>query len=221
MGELEIDRDKMELSLYAHIITYGHAANAAVTASIREEIQTMWNEAQGAVRINGSSYVLVFRITASFEPSITALEIYQNTNPRFNYFRIENFAGNNISFVDGLGSNSGYFLMENLYQGSTTAAHEFGHTLGLVHPEDLDYRGKGVPGIMYPRGTIVDAIFQYDPSRPAGVTGGTMHPMYRKVRQEDIDNLKIDRIRFKNNRAILGEFTNIYHEDHADLHRQG
>src|SRR5690348_11604677 len=81
--------------------------------------------------------------------------------------------------------------LEKLYEGSTTAAHEYGHTLGLEHPKDLDLRGKGVPGIMYPRGTLVDPQFQYDPSKPAGVTGGTMHPMCRKVFQQDIENLKL------------------------------
>jgi hypothetical protein len=103
-----------------------------------------------------------------------------------------------------------------LYVGSTTAAHEYGHTLGLDHPADLDYRGRGVPGIMYPRGTLVDPQFQYDPSRPAGVTGGTMHPMYRKVFAEDIANLKLDRLRFSNAKAIVGEFTNVFHLNHSE-----
>jgi hypothetical protein len=78
----------------------------------------------------------------------------------------------------------------------------------------LDIRGKGVPGIMYPRGTLVDPQYQYDPSRPAGVTGGTMHPMYRKVLPSDIHLLRINKLRFSNNRAIIGEFSNVYHWSH-------
>ena len=119
--------------------------------------------------------------------------------------------------MDGLGCNSGYFKLENLYKGSTTAAHEYGHALGLDHPRHLDIRDEGVPGIMYPRGTLVDPQFQYDPAKPAGVTGGTMHPMYRKVRQEDIDHLKLQRLEFKNGLSLVGDFTNIYHRDHADI----
>jgi len=105
--------------------------------------------------------------------------------------------------------------LENLYKGSTTAAHEYGHTLGLEHPEQLDIRGKGVPGIMYPRGTLVDPQYQYEPDKPAGTKGGTLHPMYRKVLPEDIDSLKLHKLSFENNKAILGEFTNIWHQDHA------
>ena len=69
---------------------------------------------------------------------------------------------------------------------------------------------------MYPRGTLVDAQFQYDPSKPAGEKGGTIHPMYRKVFAEDIAALKLDRLRFKNEKAIIGEFTNVFHHDHKD-----
>lgn len=120
----------------------------------------------------------------------------------------------NISFVDGLGCNTGYFKLENLYKGSTTAAHEYGHTLGLEHPSDLDYRGKGVPGIMYPRGTLVDPEYQYEPDKPAGAKGGALHPMYRKVRKEDIGLLKIEHLDFKNAVAVLGDFSSVWHPEH-------
>ena len=69
---------------------------------------------------------------------------------------------------------------------------------------------------MYPRGTLVDPPFQYDPSKPAGVTGGTMHPMYRKVFAEDIALLKLERLRFNNGKAITGDFTNVFHFNHSE-----
>ncbi|MFZ1312452.1 MAG: peptidase M10, partial [Chitinophagaceae bacterium] len=102
------------------------------------------------------------------------------------------------------------------YKGSTTAAHEYGHTIGLNHPDELDIRGKGVPGIMYPRGTLVDPQYQYEPDKPAGTKGGTLHPMYRRVLQEDIDKLKLNKLNFKNGKTILGEFTNIWHPNHSE-----
>jgi hypothetical protein len=208
-----------QLLIHSHIITYGNAAGPAITEYIREEIETMWNEPQGKVTIENEQYLVVFKITSSFQPDITAIEIYENVNPINNYFRIEEFAHGNISFVDGLGCNSGYFKLENLYRGSTTAAHEYGHTLGLQHPADLDIRGKGVPAIMYPRGTIVDAEYQYNPGARAGDSsnGGTMHPMHRKVKPEDILLLKLHKLDFENGKAIIGEFSSVWHPDHADI----
>ena len=214
MGEAEINSYDDTIIITSHIITYGDAADEKVTALIREEIETMWNEPKGMVYVNGNTFTLLFKITASLQPGIAMEEIYRNTDPRNNYFRIEEYAHGNISFVDGLGCNSGYFKLENLYAGSTTAAHEYGHTLGLEHPDDIDYRGKGVPGIMYPRGTLVDPQYQYDPSKPAGAVGGTMHPMYRKVLPADITLLS-NVLTFRNNKAVVGEFTNVYHGNHG------
>ncbi len=214
MGEAEIDTGNEAILITSHIITYGDAADEKLTILIREEIETMWNEPKALVYVDDISFLVRFIITAELKTNIDMEEIFSNTNARNNYFRIEEYANGNISFVDGLGCNSGYFKLENLYAGSTTAAHEYGHTLGLEHPTDIDLRGKGVPGIMYPRGTLVDPQFQYDPLKPAGVTGGTMHPMYRKVFKEDVALLNWDRLIFKNKKAVIGDFTNVYHKNH-------
>src|SRR6266540_1275883 len=59
-------------------------------------------------------------------------------------------------------------------------------------------------------------ILQNDPSIPAGMKGGTMHPMFRKVRQKDIEELKLHKLRFINNKALIGELTNVYHWNHEE-----
>lgn len=216
MGTVEVLHNN-QILISSHIITYGNASDEMITERIRNEIETMWNEPQGNISFNSYNYPIIFRITAQNKPDIEPEEILANDNPVNNYFRIEEFAYGNISFVDGLGSNTGYFKLENLYEGSTTAAHEYGHTLGLDHPSDLDLRGEGVPGIMYPRGTLVDPQFQYDPSKPAGITGGTMHPMFRKVKQADIKMLKIHRLEFAHGMAVLGDFSSVWHQSHENL----
>jgi hypothetical protein len=108
-------------------------------------------------------------------------------------------------------------LLDNLLNNSTTAAHEYGHTIGLEHPQQLDIRGRGVPGIMYPRGTIVDSVYQYNPHALAGdnTNGGTINPFTRKVLQQDIEALRLHQLLFdQNGLAVLGEFSSIWHEPH-------
>ncbi len=70
---------------------------------------------------------------------------------------------------------------------------------------------------MYPRGTLTDPQFQYDPSISAGEKGGTLHPMYRRVSQSDIDLLQLHKLFFTKDVAQLGSFTNIYHDDHRGM----
>ena len=214
MGEAEINTSVQTITIHSHIITYGNESGEKITELIRNEIEAMWNEPKGLIYIKKIPFLVMFNITAAWQPQIDMDEIIMNTAARNNYFRIEKYAHGNISFVDDIGCNSGYFMLENLYAGSTTAAHEYGHTLGLVHPDNIDIRGKGVPGIMYPRGTLVDPQYQYDPSKPPGVKGGTMHPIYRKVFADDITALKLERLQFIHNKAIIGDFTNVYHSSH-------
>jgi hypothetical protein len=213
MGQAELQSDNNLFIIHSTIYFYGNAANDLLSIQIARDIANHWNEPQGKVIIKRMVYQVVFQIEGIYEPDLNPETIYNNINPRNNYFRIEEYANGNISFVDGLGSNTGYFKLDNLLNNSTTAAHEFGHTLGLDHPRYLDIRGQGQPGIMYPRGTLVDAQFQYDPTVQAGLNGGTINPFTRKVLQSDIDNLKLNKLDFnKEGFAVIGDFSSMWHD---------
>ena len=213
MGEAELDKNKLSLTIHADLIFYGNAANEMLAKQIATDVALHWNEPAASVRIDHEWFRVNFVINGFYRADLTDLEVYENTDPRKNYFRIEEYASGNISFVDGINCNTGYFKLENLLNNSTTAAHEFGHTIGLDHPDNIDIRGEGVPGIMYPRGTIVDPHFQYDPLAEAGTKGGTMNPFTRKVLLKDIQNLHLPRLSFNENMiAVVGDFSSVWHE---------
>ena len=215
MGVAELDKENRHLHLMAQIFFYGDASGETLSREIANNIQLHWNEPQASVLINGVRYKVVFTIHGMHAPFLKPTDIYENDLPYNNYFRVEEYSNIDISFVDDIGSNTGYLKLANLLNNSTTAAHEFGHTLGLIHPHQLDIRGAGTPGIMYPRGTIVDTHFQYDPAAAPATKGGTLNPIYRKVLQQDIDNLRLDKLIFnKNNQAVVGEFSSVWHDKH-------
>ncbi|MEO6488373.1 MAG: peptidase M10 [Ferruginibacter sp.] len=214
MGEVELDDSKGILKVHAEIIFYGNAANEILSNQIANDIESQWNEPSASVSIHNKWYKVQFKVAGYHATGLQPINVYENVDPRKNYFRIEEFASGNISFVDGINSNTGYFKLDNLLNNSTTAAHEFGHTIGLEHPTIMDIRGVGVPGIMYPRGTIVDPPYQYDPSARPLAPGGTMNPFTRKVLIGDIDDLKLHRLSYNNGLAILGDFTSVWHEAH-------
>lgn len=216
MGEAELHNTSSELIIHSVFFIYGDAATEEITQRIAHDISFHWNEPQAKVYIRNNWYRVRFNIEAYYKPDLLPETVWYNDQPRYNFFRVEEFAEGDISFVDGIGSNTGYLKLANLLQTSTTAAHEYGHTLGLYHPQNLDIRGHGEPGIMYPRGTLCDPHFQYDEHAVPGKTGGTLNPVHRKVLQTDIDTLKLHKLTFSSyNTAMVGEFSSFYHEKHT------
>ena len=87
MGIAEIE--SLQLTIYSHIIIYGNVATPELTEMMREEIETMWNEPAANLKFDDVKLNVVFKITSSFQPDIIDIHIYQNLDPRNNYFRIE------------------------------------------------------------------------------------------------------------------------------------
>ncbi len=217
MGEVELRPATGELLIRSVLVFYGDAANAGLAARLANDVARYWNEPGAFVELKGRRYTIQFVISGVAEPDLEPERVWFNDDPSLNFFRIETYAHGNISFVDGLGCNTGYFKLDNLLQTGSTIAHEYGHTIGLPHPDILDVRGSGIPGIMYPRGTLCDAPMQYDPLAAAGAYGGVMDPAHRKVLESDIAALRLHKLNYQaNGRARLGEFSSLYHQKHTD-----
>src|ERR1700743_2664396 len=140
MGEAEILKQVKKLVIRSTFYFYGDSASQQLSVQIAEDIANHWNQPKATVKIKNEWFDLRFDIEGYFEPNLQPETVWYNTAPRNNYFRIEEFSINHVSFVDGLGCNTGYFKLDNLLNNCTTAAHGYGHTAALKHPDILDIR---------------------------------------------------------------------------------
>jgi hypothetical protein len=213
MGEAALIKSELKIRIYSDFYFYGDAASEELAKTIASDMSAHWNQPAAVVFIKHIPHSVEFIIRGFYEKIMAPELVWFNTDPRNNYFRIEEISPVHVSFVDGINCNTGYFKLDNLLNNSTTAAHEYGHTIGLDHPVVLDIRGMGQPGIMYPRGTVCDPMFQYDPEALPLKPGGTINPFTRKVLQTDIDQLRLHKLSWnEKGLAIVGDFTSIYHE---------
>ena len=184
----EINTNSAQITIKALLVLYGKYASNELGDKIVAEINQMWNEPNANLELEGKPYNIRFEITYSCVSNEEIIKLaLQNTNYAVNFIRIEDKNLSERSMMGfGLGENSGHWLITDQLGESTTAAHEFGHALGLPHPEQLDFRFTGMPPIMAPRGTIVDAEFQWNPLAEPGMPGGTMRPIFRRVRATEV-----------------------------------
>lgn len=102
MGEAELHIEKAQLYIHSHFIFYGGAATPELAEQLRDEVETLWNEPAVQLAFDKTIYTVNFRITAEVQHGMLDVDIYQNVDPKNNYFRIEPFILGNISSIAAL-----------------------------------------------------------------------------------------------------------------------
>lgn len=195
-----------ELEVYSNLIFYGGKAQSTAR-SCANEIFKMFNQPKVKLRVKGKTLNVKFKISYQVETEEAVFSsVNINTRVENNYIRVEDKAHNepNGRSNHNLKSNCGFYAHADDLGSSTTCAHEYAHGLGLIHYNERktgygsngDLRGKGKPGIMAARGFLVDSPYQWNPKARAGEAGGTIMPVNREVRTEDILDLDLSKLSF-------------------------
>lgn len=197
-AKLALDNDAGTATYTAHIYFFGEKATPELAKLAVDEINLYWNggshldKALAPVRIavSGKTYTVKMNATFEITTPAQAKQLAVNATPKKNFIELKHgsAAAGDRSYMTGLCANDGVWYDSDNLGNSTTAAHEFGHGLCLPHPENWD--GLGQPPIMAPRGTYVEAKYQYNPAAQQGAPGGTLNPYLRKVIQFDADQLR-------------------------------
>ncbi|GAB3921567.1 hypothetical protein [Larkinella terrae] len=210
------------ITVFTELYLYGSVATDELANRIAYNVVRVWDRPAVILSLDDIDFLIRFHVIGTFVDDPLPL-LKKNRDFKKMFFRVETATDNalgGISYMDGLKSNTGFFRLDNVgFDGSTTEAHEIGHGWGLVpgtpdgHPLNLNLIGKGQPGIMYPRGTLVDPEYQWNPSARPGEFGGTLKPDKRVATLEDIAMLGLDQLDYDwQGRAKLGGLTNIYHD---------
>ncbi len=143
------DEGKKSITVKSHLYLYG-LVDKGLAQKIAVEINQVWNEGHPQVLISNVRYDLIFKVTTSVSNLNEVRTLAEQSNPEFNFIRIISGPNSHItaSFIVGH-TNSGVWLKSDNLGVAKTSAHEYGHTLGLKHPEGDSY--VGIPRIMITR----------------------------------------------------------------------
>jgi hypothetical protein len=114
LGNYNVRKDKATytITVYADIFIYGNKASEKVAIDISRDVRDAWNAARAKITVNGKSYTVRFAVRGYYTTSpqnwITGNWDYKKV-----FMRVEDHtdaaSGIQISYMDGIGSNSGVF----------------------------------------------------------------------------------------------------------------
>lgn len=188
---IQIDHRAGIVYVTSRLVYSGPALTKAIADEATREIHDMWNEIPTEVRIATKPYRIEFDIDYVMAGE---QELKNPESCAYNFIQVRNKVNaGDRSYYTNFGAQTGVFFTSDNLGHSTTAAHEFGHGLVLSH-NNHDQTRAPVPGIMFARGTLVRPEFQYDPKAKPGAPGGTINPIYRKVRSIDIQTIPLNSV---------------------------
>ena len=132
--------------------------------------------------INGYHLRIKTDIQVNFVQSIEEAKRLARSNQSLiqNFIRVEEGGPNAISVTGNGGANAYKFFYKNDLDHTTTAAHEFGHGLGMGH---ISHFTAGLPSMMIERGSkMVEPQYFWVQNDP----NSTINPNLRRVTQSDL-----------------------------------
>ena len=204
------------LKIKSNLILYGDLSSQEAQhwkQLIKRSIDQYWNQIPYQWEIKNRFYSIVTEVNVQYvdESKIRNLRDKYEQDYQFQFFRLHKGGSHSVtaSFVLGHG-RSGVLLLSDLEKSASTAAHEFGHTLGLAHPEEGPIVGR--PGMMATQFYPVEEKYQG--------TDGKLNLSLRKVSKQELKNLNMEKFDWGLNPCHwLGQKASIFLFDH-DLNVQ-
>lgn len=185
----------------SHLYLYGDVTEE-LAKSIEAEINKVWNNGVPQALLGGTAYTLKFSVTTSvLSEKEVRFKAEAFNDGRANFIRILDRPNSVVSSSFMIGnSNSGLWLKSQRLGLSTTAAHEYGHSIGLNHPDNESFQGP-------PRLMITD-FYAVDPQY---MVNGKLDLRMRRVTQLEVQELQLDKLKFNPaGVASIGSFKTVF-----------